>query len=698
MLWKIYFWVFAAIAVLSALNGFGDSKNLILTIIDVLLNAGAIAAFFFFTYRKQIGSQRLWKIFAAVFILYDIAYSLFVDPAKSVPAAIFGLMIMIPVYVAVFMYSRGALNIPRWVRENARKLPAPEVERGRNPLRGWVESYKLIWSHDKAVLALVTLVQALPSLILTALFWTDAVNYIQANPAILAAIFPIFFLFALFLNLVYVVAALNTVGERSQRVGGVLFLALKKLPAYLGLMLISFLLILSGMIFFIIPGIFIALRIMLAPFVMIDQKVGPIAAMRISDRLMGGNAVEFFGAFSLYYITTFASLLLWFVPFVGTVLGLLVMVSALLALNIYLATVYQDLKRSYENNQLRPKPSKANIWLVFVALVVYFAIVGGLFYLVYSVQQSKVDHPTACYTVTLPDAFKVRSIGECHLLADSSVSNLEYKPVKSDAHSAAGLAKEYREKSFPGNRYEIFSQGVEVYTIDGDSRIDYVFTEKHKTGYPIEVVFVNSLTPRDVDGIESHNFVLIGKSNPSGYLNVRDPLSIIAGGAVYLQNTIKWSGVGAFEFNVDMENIISAAADQDYSGMATAADSALSGAQTDLQRSLALGAKGAAEYYLDQKKDAEVALRSAVELDPGNLLAWDYLGGVLVGKQDYDGVMNCADKIVQVDPYFADAYNMYGLVYVWRDDKKLALKNFQKAAALDPKNETYHNNAQYFSK
>jgi tetratricopeptide (TPR) repeat protein len=51
-----------------------------------------------------------------------------------------------------------------------------------------------------------------------------------------------------------------------------------------------------------------------------------------------------------------------------------------------------------------------------------------------------------------------------------------------------------------------------------------------------------------------------------------------------------------------------------------------------------------------------------------------------------------AKRAVQIDPTFADAYGLLGLIYMELEDRRAAEENFQRALQLDPSNSDLNNN------
>ena len=112
----------------------------------------------------------------------------------------------------------------------------------------------------------------------------------------------------------------------------------RKLPALIGLAIVSAALIMLGLILFIIPGLIIALRLTFAVYLMFDKDLGPIQAIKESFRLTKGNLVKIIGyACLVIIIVVLISLTAGLLPVIGDALGYV----ATLALGIVGAWLYR---------------------------------------------------------------------------------------------------------------------------------------------------------------------------------------------------------------------------------------------------------------------------------------------------------------------------------------------------------------------
>jgi uncharacterized membrane protein len=99
----------------------------------------------------------------------------------------------------------------------------------------------------------------------------------------------------------------------------------KGTPRFVDFLIVNFIIGIAtfiGGLFFVVPGIFIAVRTALAPYLVVDQNLGPIEALKESNRLVTGYSWQTF----LYYILlTVCHFVAGLVPLVQVVLPLAVM-------------------------------------------------------------------------------------------------------------------------------------------------------------------------------------------------------------------------------------------------------------------------------------------------------------------------------------------------------------------------------------
>lgn len=92
-----------------------------------------------------------------------------------------------------------------------------------------------------------------------------------------------------------------------------------------------------GVIFLVIPGIFFAIKFSWAPFLVIDQNMGPIDAMKASWDMTAGFSTKILMAGAAYFVISTIS---GFIPFLGMIAQLLAMAF----LELTLASLYRAKK------------------------------------------------------------------------------------------------------------------------------------------------------------------------------------------------------------------------------------------------------------------------------------------------------------------------------------------------------------------
>lgn len=105
MFWKIYFWFFIVLLVCSyAISGIRE----IWGVVDLLISSFALVGFFLFAYRKFFLTSRFWKVYVFIFIIWDFVYNLLIVPkvkGKFEPFSLVGLIFVIPIYIALYLYA-----------------------------------------------------------------------------------------------------------------------------------------------------------------------------------------------------------------------------------------------------------------------------------------------------------------------------------------------------------------------------------------------------------------------------------------------------------------------------------------------------------------------------------------------------------------------------------------------------------------
>lgn len=94
----------------------------------------------------------------------------------------------------------------------------------------------------------------------------------------------------------------NAVENRSESLGDQITAVAWRVPALFGTAILSLLVVVIGLVFFVIPGIYLFHRLLLAyPAVVIDGE-GPIGALKRSWSAAGGNVLKVFALSLLYYV------------------------------------------------------------------------------------------------------------------------------------------------------------------------------------------------------------------------------------------------------------------------------------------------------------------------------------------------------------------------------------------------------------
>ena len=87
---------------------------------------------------------------------------------------------------------------------------------------------------------------------------------------------------------------------------------------------------------------------------------------------------------------------------------------------------------------------------------------------------------------------------------------------------------------------------------------------------------------------------------------------------------------------------------------------------------------------------AEISLRRALELDPKCIEAWVNLGGILLGRFDFEGCVEVNRKALECDPDAMQAHYNQGLGHLYLNQAKEMVECFRKVLAKDPENAGAH--------
>ena len=82
-------------------------------------------------------------------------------------------------------------------------------------------------------------------------------------------------------------------------------------------------------------------------------------------------------------------------------------------------------------------------------------------------------------------------------------------------------------------------------------------------------------------------------------------------------------------------------------------------------------------------KQAEAELRKAIELDPNCIPALINLGGLLLGRWDFEGCVEVNQRAVAVDPEIVEAHFNQGLGHLYLSQAEQMVECFRRVVELD---------------
>jgi tetratricopeptide (TPR) repeat protein len=82
-------------------------------------------------------------------------------------------------------------------------------------------------------------------------------------------------------------------------------------------------------------------------------------------------------------------------------------------------------------------------------------------------------------------------------------------------------------------------------------------------------------------------------------------------------------------------------------------------------------------------KEAEQAIRRAIEIDPGYDKAWVNLGGLLLARWDFEGCVETNLKALECNPELVEAHYNLGLGYLYLKDAEKMVDCFRRVVELD---------------
>lgn len=88
--------------------------------------------------------------------------------------------------------------------------------------------------------------------------------------------------------------------------------------------------------------------------------------------------------------------------------------------------------------------------------------------------------------------------------------------------------------------------------------------------------------------------------------------------------------------------------------------------------------------------EAKLALKRALELDPGLIEAWINLGGICFTEWDFEGCLEANRKAIEVDPESVTAHFNLGLGHLYKGEAEETTACFQRVVELDREHAAGH--------
>lgn len=119
ILWNIYAWPITLLLVAGSLvpgqNPTGNHIILTFSVLDLFISLPSLAAMHLHIWDKKLLNPLVWKTYTFVFYGWDLIYNLLIQPSltgeKFNKVSLIGLIVLIPLYVAVFRYAFRKWNV-----------------------------------------------------------------------------------------------------------------------------------------------------------------------------------------------------------------------------------------------------------------------------------------------------------------------------------------------------------------------------------------------------------------------------------------------------------------------------------------------------------------------------------------------------------------------------------------------------------
>lgn len=238
--------------------------------------------------------------------------------------------------------------------------PVPAVPNDNfvsNPFLNAVGGIILVLKGNPVSILLLTLIAVLAYIACLGLYTLGGI--LGVVPMIIVTILS-FVLFLVILGSFYVVGGKSARSE-TVTTGEAMSLAFKKSPHLFAQSLVIGLLVFVGLLLLIVPGIIVGLRLSLAPFIMFEEDLGPIKAIKRSWELTKNHATEMLGSlFAGALLSGGSGGLLSGVSFVAPYVGR-----------------YHDLKTLKDSGAEKPKIHWLN-YMSYVGILLGLLVMGAL--------------------------------------------------------------------------------------------------------------------------------------------------------------------------------------------------------------------------------------------------------------------------------------------------------------------------------
>lgn len=179
--------------------------------------------------------------------------------------------------------------------------------------------------------------------------WSEALN---VGPGALAALLGGAFVILLVILVIYTFLSvmrysleLRVSHGKTPKVNELVADAKKYFFPFIGVGLLSLLIVIPGLILLILPGLYLLVRIVFAPYLLIDRKLGPVDAIKASWRMTDGRFIATVGPIGVILLVTIvAAILIGWIPVVGGVFATAASIAVSLTVPLRYVQIAKDVK------------------------------------------------------------------------------------------------------------------------------------------------------------------------------------------------------------------------------------------------------------------------------------------------------------------------------------------------------------------